>query len=92
MDFDSIHLWSNSTIVISWIHCVPKELKTFICNQVSKIQELSSCDQWHHVASDENLESILYRGQFPEEQCKNHLWWYGPEFFQGSRYMEGISE
>ncbi|GIY49971.1 hypothetical protein CDAR_184031 [Caerostris darwini] len=42
-----LHLWSNSTIMITWIHRKPRELKTFVVNRVYKIQELSSCDQWH---------------------------------------------
>ncbi|GFU08737.1 integrase catalytic domain-containing protein [Trichonephila clavipes] len=46
------HFWSDSTIVISWIHRESRELKTFVANRVSKIHQLSSLDQWHHIASE----------------------------------------
>ncbi|GFS67921.1 integrase catalytic domain-containing protein [Trichonephila clavipes] len=38
----AVHFWSDSTIVISWIHRESRELKTFVANRVSKIHQLSS--------------------------------------------------
>ncbi|GIY19385.1 DUF1758 domain-containing protein [Caerostris extrusa] len=32
MDLASVHLWSDSTVTISWIHREPRELKTFVAN------------------------------------------------------------
>lgn len=43
------YLWTDSTIVISWIHASPSLLKTFVANRVSKIQRLTSQARWHHV-------------------------------------------
>ncbi|GFV96664.1 DUF1758 domain-containing protein [Trichonephila clavipes] len=63
----AVHLWSDSTIVISWIHRESRELKTFLANRVSKIHQLSSRDQWHHIASEQNPADVLSRGLLPEE-------------------------
>ncbi|GFY02557.1 integrase_H2C2 domain-containing protein [Trichonephila clavipes] len=58
----AVHFWSDSTIVISWIHRESRELKTFVANRVSKIHQLSSCHQWHHIASEQNPANGLSRG------------------------------
>ncbi|GFW54070.1 integrase catalytic domain-containing protein [Trichonephila clavipes] len=73
---------SNTTIVISWIHRESRELKTFVANRVSKIHQLSSRDQWHHIASEQNPADVLSRGLLPEELRDDSLWWHGPELLQ----------
>ncbi len=39
LSFDSVHFWSDSTIVLNWIVTPPFKLKTFVSNRVSRIQE-----------------------------------------------------
>ncbi|GFU26659.1 uncharacterized protein TNCV_1837621 [Trichonephila clavipes] len=72
----AVHFWSDSTIVISWIHRESRELKTIVANRVSKIHQLSSRDQWHHIASEQNLADVLTRGLLPEEPRDDSLWWH----------------
>ncbi|GFW18327.1 integrase_H2C2 domain-containing protein [Trichonephila clavipes] len=62
LQITAVHFWSDSTIVISWIHRESRELKTFVANRVSKIHQLSSRDQWHHIASEQNPADVLSRG------------------------------
>ncbi|GFW16293.1 integrase catalytic domain-containing protein [Trichonephila clavipes] len=81
-----VHFWSDSTIVISWIHRESRELKTFVANRVSKIHQLSSRDQWHHIASEQNPADVLSRGLLPEELRDDSLWWHGPELLLQSAY------
>ncbi|GFS79606.1 integrase catalytic domain-containing protein [Trichonephila clavipes] len=38
----TVHFWSDSTIVISWIHRESRELKTFVANRVSFIEHCRS--------------------------------------------------
>ncbi|GFY04846.1 integrase catalytic domain-containing protein [Trichonephila clavipes] len=75
----AVQFWSDSTIVISWIHQESRELKTLVANRVSKIHQLSSRDQWHHIASEQNPAEVLSRGLLPEELRDDSLWWHGPE-------------
>ncbi|GFT59254.1 integrase catalytic domain-containing protein [Trichonephila clavipes] len=92
LQITAVHFWSDSTIVISWIHRESRELKTFVANRVSKIHQLSSCDQWHHIASEQNPADVLSRGLLPEELRDDSLWWLGPELLQSTYSTTVIAE
>lgn len=76
---NDIHLWTDSTIVIGWIHICPSTLKTFVANRVSEIQAFGLQELWHHVSSAENPADILSRGATVEELKNRDLWWHGPK-------------
>ncbi|GFT69417.1 DUF1758 domain-containing protein [Trichonephila clavipes] len=88
----AVHFWSDSTIVISWIHRESRELKTFVANRVSKIPQLSSRDQWHHIASEQNPAYMLSRGLLLEELRDDSLCWHGPELLQSTYSTTVIAE
>ncbi|GFY35658.1 integrase catalytic domain-containing protein [Trichonephila clavipes] len=88
----AVHFSSDLTIVISWIHRKSRELKTFVANRVSKIPQLSSCDQWHHIASEQNPADVLSRGLLPEELRDDSLCWHGPELLQSTYSTTVISQ
>ncbi|GFW47584.1 integrase catalytic domain-containing protein [Trichonephila clavipes] len=92
LQITAVHFWSDSTIVISWIHRESRELKTFVANRVSKIHQLSSRDQWHHIASEQNPADVLSRGLLPEELRDDSLWWHSPELLQSTYSTTVIAE
>ncbi|GFX06023.1 integrase catalytic domain-containing protein [Trichonephila clavipes] len=92
LQITAVHFWSDSTIVISWIHRESRELKTFVANRVSKIHQLSSRDQWHHIASEQNPADVLSRGLLPEELRDDSLWWHDPELLQSIYSTTVIAE
>ncbi|GFW78089.1 integrase catalytic domain-containing protein [Trichonephila clavipes] len=92
LQITAVHFWSDSTIVISWIHRESRELKTFVANRVSKIHQLSSRHQWHHIASEQNPADVLSRGLLPEELRDDSLWWHGPELLQSTYSTTVIAE
>ncbi|GFT18825.1 integrase catalytic domain-containing protein [Trichonephila clavipes] len=92
LQITAVHFWSDSTIVISWIHRESREMKKFVANRVSKIHQLSSCDQWHHIASEQNPAHVLSRGLLPEELRDDSLWWHGPELLQSTYSTTVIAE
>ncbi|GFX71174.1 RNA-directed DNA polymerase from mobile element jockey [Trichonephila clavipes] len=92
LQITAVHFWSDSTIVISWIHRESRELKTFVANRVSKIHQLSSRDQWHHIASEQNPADVLSKGLLPEELRDDFLWWHGPELLQSTYSTTVIAE
>ncbi|CAK9834538.1 hypothetical protein ANTRET_LOCUS11054 [Anthophora retusa] len=78
LQFNSVHLWSDSTIALHWIRTEPHTLKTFVANRVAKIQEATNKSDWKHIISVDNPADCLSRGQLPEEFLKNRLWLNGP--------------
>ncbi|KAF8795151.1 hypothetical protein HNY73_003031 [Argiope bruennichi] len=61
-DLQEITLYSDSTIVLSWIRTSPHHLKTFVTNRVAKIQELTKNLSWQHMSSENNPADLLSRG------------------------------
>lgn len=75
-------LWSDSTIVLYWIHSTSSQWKTFVSNRVSSIKSITNQTDWRHVKSKENPADIISRGQQPETLVNSELWWNGPTFLQ----------
>lgn len=64
-------LWTDSMIVLNWINTSPHELKTFIANRISEIQELSAVENWKHVPTADNPADHVSRGQNPVDFLEN---------------------
>lgn len=75
---DNVFLWSDSTIVLSWLRSPSSRWVTFVANRVSHIQDITPMECWHHVSSGDNPADICSRGRFPSEILVNSLWWAGP--------------
>ncbi|XP_076301924.1 uncharacterized protein LOC143220066 [Lasioglossum baleicum] len=79
-----IYLWSDSTIVLSWLQGRPSKWKTFVANRVAEIQNLYSPDVWHHIRSKDNPADPASRGLSGDALATNSLWWQGPSFLSTS--------
>jgi len=77
---DAINLWTDSTIVLSWIQSCSRTWATFVANRVAEIQQLTPTQYWHHVRSEENPADSLSRGVMPKALAALHLWWSGPSW------------
>ncbi|XP_031636180.1 uncharacterized protein LOC116349066 [Contarinia nasturtii] len=75
-----ICLWSDSKIVLDWIHANPKRYKVFIASRIAKINKLVDPNWWSHVRSEENAADCASRGLLPSELIAHPLWWHGPRF------------
>lgn len=75
----SIHLWTDSTIVLSWLRKQPSLLKTFVANRVSEIVQQTHPEMWRHIPGTENPADLASRGLFPDAMSTT-LWWNGPSF------------
>ncbi|XP_033212329.1 uncharacterized protein LOC117169929 [Belonocnema kinseyi] len=80
VNFERIVLWSDSTIALSWINSEPRKLKTFVCNRVTEIQDLTANCEWRHVSSADNPADLVSRGQLPQEFIISSLWKNVPEW------------
>ncbi|XP_063979920.1 uncharacterized protein LOC135163945 [Diachasmimorpha longicaudata] len=74
--------WTDSMVALHWISSPPHQLKTFVANRVSAIQQGSPGIEWRHVKSEDNPADALSRGQLPSELITNDLWHKGPLWLQ----------
>ncbi|GFS73490.1 integrase catalytic domain-containing protein [Trichonephila clavipes] len=79
---------SGESIVLAWIKKPLAQLKTFVRNRVSIIQELTESDFWKHVNSENNPADILSRGISTDKIQHCELWWFGPPFLHQYKELE----
>lgn len=79
---DSINLWCDSTVALSWVQTPSYRLKTYVANRVAQIQELIPAHCWHHVSSVDNPADCASRGIMPSHLVKHSHWWHGPAWLQ----------
>ncbi|XP_055623164.1 uncharacterized protein LOC129766610 [Toxorhynchites rutilus septentrionalis] len=76
--------WSDSMVVLHWIHSPPSEWKVFVSNQVAEIHRLTSGSLWRYVPSESNPADRTSRGIQPSQIQHDSLWWQGPQFLTQS--------
>lgn len=79
-NFSSIHAWTDSTVVLSWLTTSQVQFKAFVTNRLNKIADLVPSCQWHHVPSHLNPADCVSRGMYPNEAIAYELYWDGPPF------------
>lgn len=80
VDILGVHYWTDSMVTIDWISNPAKRWPTFVSNRVTKINELSSFQDWHHVRSKENPADLISRGVSAKRLAESAIWWTGPKF------------
>lgn len=73
--------WSDSQIVLNWIHTEPSKLQVFVSNRVSKIQSLTDIFNWRYISTKENPADLATRG-ITTHQLISSIWWSGPSFLK----------
>ncbi|XP_017792100.1 PREDICTED: uncharacterized protein LOC108574093 [Habropoda laboriosa] len=79
-DIRNTTFWTDSTIVLNWIHTPPNTLKTFVANRVSDIQTKTDVTTWRHVTSHDNPADLLSQGLTPLQFLETDLWRRGPRW------------
>ncbi|XP_076660394.1 uncharacterized protein LOC143363739 [Halictus rubicundus] len=78
LQFDTSHLWSDSTVTLAWLHGEPTRWRTFVANRVAEFHRTVPDVRLHHVGSQDNPADCASRG-IPASQLASHpLWWHGP--------------
>jgi len=59
------YVWSDASMILSWIRVHPSQWEPFVANRMATIQELVPAKRWHYVATIDNLAdlAIRYLGQ-----------------------------
>ncbi|XP_055715183.1 uncharacterized protein LOC129809402 [Phlebotomus papatasi] len=76
----AVYLWTDSTVVLSWLYNRALEFKPFVSHRVNKILRLSSSNQWRHVRTAENPADLITRGATTLQISESQLWWNGPSW------------
>jgi len=80
IDRHKCHLWTDSTVVLSWLNAQSNRLKVYVSNRVNQILELTNASQWNYVRTDKNPADMISRGTNVTEISASKLWWNGPDW------------
>ena len=73
-------LWTDASIVHTWLNNHPSRWKEFVHNRVCFIQEHLPNAQWRHVSGHSNPADCATR-ELSAKELQNHtLWWNGPSW------------
>lgn len=75
-----IFAWTDSMVVLGWLHGDLAKWKQFVANRVQKITGIIPASNWHHVRSCDNAADCATRGLSSESLSRDRLWWEGPEW------------
>ncbi|XP_025192629.1 uncharacterized protein LOC112592689, partial [Melanaphis sacchari] len=78
------HLWTDSTVVLSWLNAQSNRLKVYVSNRVNQILELTNTSQWNYVRTNKNPADMISRGTNVKEISTSRLWWTGPDWLSVS--------
>ena len=79
-----IHCWTDSTVALGWIRGDPRKWKTFVCNRVTEIQELTPPSRWNHCPGVQNPADLTTRGILAAELMGSEVWLHGPQWLRSS--------
>ena len=78
-------LYSDSTIVLSWIKADHARWHTFVSNRVSQIQSMLPTTEFIHVPSEENPADLCSRGLLATQLVvQQKFWFHGPSWLGSS--------
>lgn len=77
---NSIYLWTDSTIVLSWLQSCSRAWTPFVANRIGEIQQLTAIQDWNHIRSEDNPADPLSRGVMPNSLHDLQIWWTGPQW------------
>jgi len=78
----STSYWTDSTITLGWFRGHPSKKPTFVANRVTKVQELSSSNDWGYVKGQDNPAECASRGISAADLINHPLWWHGPAWLK----------
>lgn len=79
---EKVILFTDSTIVLSWLQTPPHLLKTFVANRVVQILDNTPKAIWKHVISEDNSADYGSRGTLPVHFVKHLSWLSGPPWLR----------
>ncbi|XP_036140647.1 uncharacterized protein LOC118644911 [Monomorium pharaonis] len=75
-----LFMWTDSSIVYTWINNHPSRWKDFVHNRVCYIHETLPQAIWKFVPGTENPADCATRGLTPAKLQEHSIWWSGPSW------------
>ena len=85
------YAWTDSHVVLGWLHGNPRRFKVFVGNRVSEILELTPPNLWRNMSSKDNPADCASRGLYPDQLANHSQWWHGPEWLHQSESQWPVS-
>lgn len=79
MKIDNVKFFTDSRIVLGYIHNNSKRFYMYVANRVTRIRLSTRPDQWHYVPTELNPADQATRS-IPAAELKNSNWFTGPKF------------
>ena len=79
VDLDDVKFYSDSRVVLGYIHNEKRRFYVYVGNRVSRIRVSSSPDQWSYVPSELNPADHATRC-IPASELRDSAWIRGPQF------------
>ena len=86
------YLWTDSSIVLTWIQGPPNKWKAFVGNRVDLIQEQTAAATWRHVPSQSHPAEFISMGIEPTTLSTSTLCWKGQQWLTQEPSSGLISE
>ena len=79
-DFSSIYLWTDSSVVLSWLNHLDNLKDVYVSNRSIELRYLiDDCTMlMHHISTKCNPADILSRGYAVKQLVNHQLWLHGP--------------
>lgn len=77
---DRTYLWSDSTVVLTWLRSESCRYKPFLANRMVEILGLTSASEWRYVDTKQNPADDITRGKPLNDLTTLHRWHSGPSF------------
>ena len=91
LPIDSQSFYTDSLVVLGYLNNTGKRFSRYVARRVEAILQLSSTEEWHHIAGTLNVGDIASRPHPPRELLKTD-WLTGPPFLlQGSPLPQKVS-
>jgi len=80
----SKYYWTDSSVVLHWIHATNKKLPVFVAHRIGEIQEFTATEDWNHVGTKKNPADLVSREITVKKLISAQLWWNGPAWLKDS--------
>ncbi|XP_046810015.1 uncharacterized protein LOC124420599 [Lucilia cuprina] len=75
-----VFLWTDSSIVLSWLSKTPSSWETYVANRIAQIHRLVPKANWRLVPTHHNPADLGTRGCKSHELVNHTQWWHGPSW------------